>query len=109
MSILVLLILKENLLSYLILSSFQVVHYCTVLYCTFHCQGVMAAEDKWTKDYVNNLFGRAGLDREVFYNISKQDIPLGIEGLIYPLKLPDAAADNSLKTGKLLYCTFTVQ
>jgi len=65
----------------------------------------MAQEDKWSKQYVNNLFARAGLDREGFANINKSGIPMGIEGLVLPLTMPGEVADPNLKTGM---CNFPI-
>ena len=58
-----------------------------------------STHDEWTKEYVSKMFAKAGLDRNALSKISKDRIPLGIDSLIYPIRLPPVVSDVSLKTG----------
>ena len=62
--------------------------------------------DGWVNEKVISMFALAGLNRAAFNNISKSTIPIGIDALVLPLKIPTVVSDSSLKT--CIYCVIII-
>lgn len=59
----------------------------------------MSERKEWNSFFTDAIFTQAGLNRTVVKEIAKEDIQMGIEGLLHPLKIAHAVNDPHLKTG----------
>jgi len=60
----------------------------------------MSEHKQWNTLFTDAIFTQAGLNRAAVCEIVKEDIQMGIEGVLHPLKIAPAVNDPHLKSGR---------